>query len=81
MLMPVITDSSPIVIAGGSGFIGLSLASHLAAAGKSVVLLSRNPPKQTGPWRHVTWDARTLGPWRRELDGAAALVNLAGAQR
>lgn len=68
----------PIVIAGGSGFLGISLATHLATAGRSVVLLSRRPPGISGPWRHVAWDGRTLGEWRRELDGAAGLVNLAG---
>ena len=67
-----------VVIAGGSGFLGVSLATHLAAAGKPVVILSRTPPRVRGPWRHVPWDARTLGDWRRELDGAAGLVNLAG---
>ena len=51
----------PIVIAGGSGFLGISLATHLAASGKSIVILSRHPPKPTGPWKHVSWDARTLG--------------------
>jgi NAD dependent epimerase/dehydratase family enzyme len=48
-----------IVIAGGSGFLGVSLAYHLADAGKAVVILSRHPPKPHGPWRHVGWDART----------------------
>jgi uncharacterized protein (TIGR01777 family) len=67
-----------IVIAGGSGFIGVSLATSLAAAGKSVVILSRHAPKVKGPWRHVAWDARTLGDWCGELNGAAGLVNLAG---
>ena len=67
-----------IVIAGGSGFIGVSLATHLAAAGASVVILSRHAPKIAGPWRHVPWDARKLGDWRRELDGAAGIVNLTG---
>ena len=32
----------------------------------------------SGPWRHVCWDARTLGEWRHELDGASGLVNLVG---
>jgi uncharacterized protein (TIGR01777 family) len=68
----------PVVIAGGSGFLGVSLATHLASAGYSVVILSRNPPRVAGPWRHVTWDARTLSEWRHELDGAAAVVNLVG---
>ncbi len=68
----------PIVIAGGSGFLGVSLAHHLAAAGKIIVILSRSAPKIEGPWKHVGWDARTLGEWKRELDGAAGLVNLVG---
>jgi uncharacterized protein (TIGR01777 family) len=66
------------VIAGGSGFLGTSLASHLAAAGAEVVVVSRSAPKVTGRWRHVPWDGRTLGDWKAELSGAAGLVNLAG---
>lgn len=70
--------SDPVVIAGGSGFLGVSLATHLATSGTPIVLLSRKPPRVSGPWRHVTWDARTLDDWHRELDGAAGLVNLVG---
>ena len=44
----------------------------------NVVLLSRRPPKVGGPWRHVTWDARTLGDWKQFLNGAGGLVNLVG---
>ena len=66
------------VIAGGSGFLGVSLAMHLASSGRSIVVLSRNPPKPNGPWRHLGWDARSLGEWSRELDGAIGLVNLVG---
>jgi uncharacterized protein len=76
--MSVGSSSGPIIIAGGSGFLGIALASHLTASGKSVVLLSRHPPKITGPWRHMSWDARTLGEWRRELEGALGLVDLVG---
>jgi NAD dependent epimerase/dehydratase family enzyme len=71
-------SSKRVVIAGGSGFLGTSLATHLAAAGMSVVVLSRNALKVAGAWRHVAWDARTLGDWQRELDGAAGLVNMVG---
>lgn len=67
-----------IVIAGGSGFLGSSLAKHLSKIGWSIVVLSRNPPRLNGPWRHVSWDARTLGEWSRELEGAHGLVNLVG---
>jgi uncharacterized protein (TIGR01777 family) len=68
----------PIVIAGGSGFLGLSLATHLSHSGQDVVLLSRNPPKVAGPWRHAVWNARSLGEWVNELNGSRGLVNLVG---
>jgi len=76
--MTSLSPGRPVVIAGGSGFLGLSLATHLAESGTSIVLLSRHAPRVRGPWRHVVWDARTLGEWSAELDGAAGLVNLAG---
>ena len=76
--MPLTAPFGPMVIAGGSGFLGVSLAHHLANAGHAVVILSRHRPAIFGPWRHVTWDARTLDDWRRELDGAQGLVNLVG---
>lgn len=64
-----------IVIAGGSGFLGVSLARHLRAMGHAVTILSRRP---VAGFDHAPWDGRTLGPWAAALDGAAALVNLAG---
>ncbi|MBL9149329.1 MAG: TIGR01777 family oxidoreductase [Phycisphaerae bacterium] len=67
-----------VVVAGGSGFIGVSLAEQLASKGWRVILMSRTAPRVAGSWRHVTWDARTLETWSNELDGADALVNLAG---
>lgn len=67
-----------IVIAGGSGFLGVSLAHYLASRGAEVIIISRNPPKVTGPWKHETWDARTPGSWGSALDGASGLVNLTG---
>ena len=71
-------SSHKVIIAGGSGFLGISLAHHLADAGVSAVILSRTPSKVHGPWKHVTWDGRTLGSWSAELNGASGLVNLAG---
>lgn len=69
--------SGAIVIAGGSGFLGTSLAKHLLARGRPVIVLSRTPPKIAGP-QHVRWDARTPGDWQSSLDGASGLVNLVG---
>ena len=66
------------MIAGGSGFLGISLAKHLSSRGASVVILSRNAPRVSGPWSHLSWDARTLGEWKSALDGAAGLINLVG---
>lgn len=76
-----IMDIAPgqhIVIAGGSGFLGLNLARHLADRGCNVVVISRREPAPAGPWRWERWDGRTVGDWRRSLDGAAGVVNLAG---
>ena len=68
-----------IVIAGGSGFLGRSLARYLSGKfGAQVTLLSRNEPEEQGPWRFQSWDARTLGAWSSVLDGADALVNVVG---
>ena len=72
------TSAGHVVIAGGSGFLGRSLGKHLGAAGWEVTLLSRNIPRDGGPWTHVRWDGRTLGDWASCLEGATALVNLAG---
>ncbi len=70
--------SKSIVIAGGSGFLGVSLTHHLVELGVKVTILSRNPPKPSGPWGFVAWDARTLDDWSSVLDGADAIVNLVG---
>jgi len=67
-----------VVIAGGTGFLGLNLARHLAAEGFEPVLLSRHPPKERVPWQHAAWDGRSLGDWAAALENATALVNLAG---
>lgn len=60
-----------VVLAGGSGFLGTALADALRARGDEVVILSRSSG--------VRWNPDgTTGPWARAIDGAAAVVNLAG---
>jgi len=66
------------VIAGGSGFVGLSLAEYFAERGAEVTILSRSRPRCSGRYQHIEWDGRTLGDWREALSGADGLVNLAG---
>ncbi len=64
-----------LVLPGGSGQIGGMLARELRLRGHQVVVLSRASDGGSG---NVHWDGRTLGPWARELDGADAVINLAG---
>src|SRR5712692_5091010 len=67
-----------IVVAGGSGFIGRMLTDTLVSGDNDVVVLTRSPRATAQLIRQVRWDGRTLGDWARELDGARALINLAG---
>jgi uncharacterized protein len=69
-----------IVIAGGSGFLGHALTRRLAADGHELVVLTRRPETYKGPARAVAWqpNGEASGPWTREIDGAGAIVNLAG---
>jgi hypothetical protein len=65
-----------IVIPGGSGLVGTMLSRAFVAEGHDVVVLSRRP--RAHPWRVAAWDGRTLGAWAREMEGADAVINLAG---
>jgi uncharacterized protein (TIGR01777 family) len=65
------------VIAGGTGFIGERLVTALVTTDEDVVVLSRGDSVPAGA-RLAKWDGRTVGEWARELDGAYAVVNLAG---
>jgi uncharacterized protein len=65
-----------IVLAGGSGQVGTLLCRALAADGHQVVVLSRKPAGTA--WKTVQWDAESLGSWISEIDGADAVINLAG---
>lgn len=65
-----------IVIPGGSGQVGTLLARSFHGEGHEVVVLSRKPVN--APWRVVGWDGETVGEWASELNGADAVINLAG---
>ena len=70
-----------IVIAGGTGFLGRPLADALAAEGHEIVTLTRGRAAANGqPTRRaVAWTPDgNIGPWAAEIDGAGAVVNLAG---
>lgn len=62
-----------IVIPGGTGQVGRVLVPALRERGHDVVVLSRRSGGGV-----VRWDGRTLGEWTGEIDGADAVINLAG---
>ena len=78
-----------IVIAGGTGFLGRALVAHLSARGHEIVVLSRHatPSASGGNVRHMSWNPDGRLPsgvsadlnWPREIEGASAVINLAGA--
>jgi hypothetical protein len=76
--MSTTESSGTIVIAGGSGYLGQVLAQHFTRVSRPVVILTRRPQELSPLARHVQWDGETLGPWTRELENAAALINLCG---
>lgn len=67
-----------IVIPGGTGNVGGILRRRLAERGHEVVVLSRTPQRLEDGVRHQVWDGRTLDGWADEIDGADAVINLAG---
>lgn len=71
------TNPGRIVLAGGSGFLGHVLADWFVARKRDVVILTR-APRAGGVIREVYWDGCSVEGWCSELDGAAAVINLAG---
>jgi uncharacterized protein (TIGR01777 family) len=66
-----------IVLAGGSGFLGRALHHRLTRGGHRVVTLTRRP--RGGAAEQIAWQPDgSVGPWAATLDGAQAVVNLAG---
>ena len=70
--------NTKIILAGGSGFVGQVLADYFAAKGMEVVILTRRPKQRADAIREEHWDGEKLGDWLKELEGARALINLAG---
>jgi uncharacterized protein len=67
-----------IVLAGGSGFIGQSLSPFLLSKNYEIIVLSRAESDLRDAVRSVHWDAKTLDDWLEFVNGAFAVVNLAG---
>jgi NAD dependent epimerase/dehydratase family enzyme len=79
-----------VIIAGGSGFIGQGIANYFGK-GNEIVILGRSVRNhennvygaktsvvREGQIKHVNWDAKTVGVWAKELEGADIVINLTG---
>jgi uncharacterized protein len=66
-----------LVIAAANGFIGEHLCQHFSNEYEVIGLVrsAKNPIKNV---RYVIWDGRNLEEWQSELEGAEAVINLAG---
>jgi uncharacterized protein len=71
-----------VIITGGTGLIGSTLANDLLRDGHEVVILSRSPDKKRKNTpegaRLVEWDGKTANGWWQEAEGVDAIINLAG---
>ncbi|MHC4568958.1 MAG: TIGR01777 family oxidoreductase [Planctomycetota bacterium] len=72
----------PVIIMGATGFVGRPLSAELSRTGYKVVALSRRRTEAervlAGDVKVVEWDAHTARGWTELVDGALAIVNLAG---
>jgi len=66
-----------VIVPGGTGALGRILVPALRARGHHVVVLSRTPNPDDP--HTVTWDPLRQGPWTTVMNGADAVINLAGA--
>ena len=67
-----------LIIAGGTGFIGKNISQHFKNKGYSVVVFTRGSSKIRDEVQYLCWDAKTLGTWTTELEGADLVINLTG---
>lgn len=65
-----------MVLAGGSGYLGRLLSQHFQGLGWEVITLTRAKTDRTAGTIH--WDGSSPGSWAEHLNGADALINLAG---
>ncbi len=66
------------VIFGANGFLGRYLCRHFTRQGREVVAVARSREGWSGDGMFLEWDGRNPGPWELALEGAEAVINLAG---
>jgi uncharacterized protein (TIGR01777 family) len=71
--------TNSIVIFGANGFLGRYLCRHFTRQGREVVAIARSREGWSGDGMFLEWDVKHDGPWTLALEGAEAVINLAGA--
>ena len=69
---------SKLIIAAGTGFLGQVLVNHFKNKFEEIVILTRGKSQTIDGIKYVNWNAKTFSGWENELEGATALINLAG---
>ena len=76
-------DNKRVVVTGATGQIGRALCKQLVAKGYQVVVFSRNPQQARravpNAADYVPWQPAESGDWASKVDGAHAVIHLAGA--
>lgn len=72
------TKPTKIVIPGGAGYLGQTLAQYFTRQSIPVVILSRHAHPGSALVKYVRWDGETLERWAEEFADATAIINLAG---
>lgn len=75
-------DTQRVVVTGATGLIGSALCGALAERDYGLIVFSRRPDaareKVPGALEYVAWQPEDAEEWRKWLDGAYAVVHLAG---
>lgn len=67
-----------IVITAANGFIGETLVNYFREQHVVVALVRKMPSKPVSGVKYALWDGKNKGKWVAELEGALAVINLAG---
>lgn len=71
-----------IIIAGGSGFIGKGLTSHLLDAGYDVIVLTRDPGHAQSKFKQkvrcLRWSDFNPSAWQHDFESSDVIINLIG---
>lgn len=77
------SSNKRIILTGATGLVGSKLFAALRERGYEVVIFSRSPQaaraKLPGAADYLAWQPAAPGPWAAAIDGAHAIINLAGA--